>query len=320
MMDTPINARQSRGTPIYLEHFGLTRPPFRLTPAIDCFFQGAERAELLHALTYALVHGDGITMLTGEVGTGKTTLSRVLMSQVSSQLQFVYIANPALSASELQLAVAHELRLTDARRGPELIGRIQRELIGLHASGRQVVMLVDEAHEMPVATLQQIRLLTNLETSAQKLLQVLLVGQPELKLLLAMRSLRPLRDRIANSFEVQALGEIETADYLDFRLKRAGAVRSIMTPRAIDLISQESGGLARRMNIIAEKSLLAAFVDGASVVTDEHVGLAVRELADILPPRVTSDTPGLAAWLMAGINRLPFASSASSASGATASR
>lgn len=312
MMDILSVASPIRGTPIYLEHFGLARPPFRLTPAIDCFFQGAERAELLQALIYALVHGDGITMLTGEVGTGKTTLSRVLMSQASSQLQFVYIANPALSASELQLAVAHELRLTGAQRGPELIGRIQRELIGLHATGRQVVMLVDEAHEMPVATLQQIRLLTNLETSAQKLLQVLLVGQPELKVLLARSSLRPLRDRIANSFEVQPLGEIDTADYLDFRLKRAGAVRSIMTPRAIDLISQESGGLARRMNIIAEKSLLAAFSHGAAVVSDEHVRLSVQELADILPPRLVPETPGLAGWLMAGISRLPFASGAAS--------
>ncbi|MFK7964124.1 MAG: ExeA family protein [Burkholderiaceae bacterium] len=303
-LPTPV-----RGRPVYLEHFSLTHPPFRLTPAIDCFFKGAERAALLQAMTYALVHGDGITMLTGEVGTGKTTLSRVLMSQASSQLQFIYIANPALSASELQLAVAHEMRLQGARRGPELIGRIQRELIRLHASGRQVVMLIDEAHEMPVATLQQIRLLTNLETSAQKLLQVLLVGQPELKSLLAKTALRPLRDRIANSFEVCALGEVDTADYLDFRLRHAGATRTLFTPRAIDLISQESGGLARRVNIMAEKSLLAAFAEGLDVVTDDHVQMAVQELAEILPPALTSQ-PGLAGWVVAGINRLAVASRA----------
>ena len=303
-LPTPV-----RGRPVYLEHFGLTHPPFRLTPAIDCFFQGAERADLLQAITYALVHGDGITMLTGEVGTGKTTLSRVLMSQASSQLQFIYIANPALSASELQLAVAQEMRLKDARRGPELIGRIQRELIRLHASGRQVVMLIDEAHEMPVGTLQQIRLLTNLETSAQKLLQVLLVGQPELKSLLARTALRPLRDRIANSFEVCALGEVDTADYLGFRLRHAGAVRTLFTPRAIDLISQASRGLARRVNIMAEKSLLAAFAESADVVTDEHVQMAVQELAEILPPTLTSQ-PGLAGWVVAGINRLAVASRA----------
>lgn len=274
-----MSTHQLLSRPVYLDHFGLNSNPFRLTPAIDCFYSGAERSSLLTGMTYALMHGDGIIMLTGEVGSGKTTLSRVLMSRASRLLQFVYISNPAINRDELQLAVAQELHLQDIQRGPSLLGRIQHELIRLHAHGRQVVLLVDEAHEMPVTTLQEIRLLTNLETSASKLLQVVLIGQPELVGALAMPSLRPLRDRVTHHFRVASLSPGQSARYLSFRVQKAGGQSDLFSPRAVRKISAASHGLARRMNILAEKSLLAAYVDQADQVTHRHVRQAQNDSA-----------------------------------------
>ncbi len=274
-----MSTHQILSRPVYLDHFGLDTNPFRLTPAIDCFYNGAERSSLLTGMTYALMHGDGIIMLTGEIGSGKTTLSRVWMSRASKLLQFVYISNPAISRDELQLAVAQELHLRDIQKGPSLLGRIQHELIRLHAQGRQVVLLVDEAHEMPVTTLQEVRLLTNLETSASKLLQVVLIGQPELVDTLAMAALRPLRDRITHHFRVGALNAGQSARYLSFRVRKAGGQSDLFSPRAVRKIWAASHGLARRMNILAEKSLLAAYCDQADEVSLRHVRQALDDSA-----------------------------------------
>ncbi|MGH1359859.1 MAG: ExeA family protein [Burkholderiaceae bacterium] len=274
-----MSNKQILSRPVYLDHFGLNTSPFRLTPAIDCFYSGADRAAMLTGMTYALMHSDGIIAVTGEVGSGKTTLSRVLMSRASKLLQFVYISNPAISRDELQLAVAHELHLSDVQKGPSLLGRIQRELIALHATGRQVVLLVDEAHEMPCATLQEIRLLTNLETSASKLLQVVLIGQPELVEALATPALRPLRERITHHFRVESLNAAQSQRYLSFRVQNAGGQSDLFSPRAARKITRASHGLARRMNILAEKSLLAAYCEQADQVSLRHVRMALDDSA-----------------------------------------
>lgn len=273
-----MTARDVYAQPVYLDHFGLQSSPFRLTPAVNCFYSGAERADTLIGLAYSLVHGDGILVMTGEVGTGKTTLSRVMMSRASAVLQFIYIANPAVSPVELQQAIANELRLPAVTPGFPLLGQIQQELIRLHASGRQVVMLVDEAHEMPIESLQEIRLLTNLETSVNKLLQVVLVGQPELEDLLVTRALRPLRDRITQHFRLGALNAEQSARYLEFRLLNVGGQAEIFSPAAIKKLAKASGGLARRMNILAEKCLFAAYGEQADQVRPRHVRMAAREV------------------------------------------
>ncbi len=295
---------QTFSEPLYLQHFGLQTSPFRLTPAIDCFFDGGERGELLNAVAYALLHGDGIVAITGEVGTGKTTLSRVLMKRGARCLKFIYIANPSIDRQELHLAVAQELGLRDAVPGPGLLRAVQHRLIGLHARGRQAVLLVDEAHEMPRETLQELRLLSNLETSVQKLLQVVLVGQPELDTVLLQPALRPLRERIAHRFVMPVLDDRLARQYLAFRLRRAGGSPLLFTPAAITLMTERTGGLARRMNILADKCLLAAFAEPADQVDVRHVHAALADVAfpyDGLPAH-RSLRAAAQAWL---VRRLP---------------
>ncbi|MEZ5658832.1 MAG: AAA family ATPase [Burkholderiaceae bacterium] len=268
-------------SPVYLGHFGLSEPPFRLTPDVGCFYSGAERGELLHALLYALVHGDGITMVTGEVGTGKTTLSRKLMAAANARLAFIYISNPSIGRDELLVAMADELGLGAISGLPAgaLSQRVQRRLIELHARGRQIVLLVDEAHEMPEQTLQEIRLISNLETSVHKLLQIVLFGQPELDALMMRPALRPLRERVSNRIVLKPMGSEEIGRYLNFRLMRAGARRSLFDDQAVALISRYTRGLARRVNILGEKCLLAAYVDCAPQVGARHVMQALPEVA-----------------------------------------
>ncbi|MEZ5651516.1 MAG: AAA family ATPase [Burkholderiaceae bacterium] len=267
--------------PLYLTHFGLSEAPFRLTPDVGCFYSGAERGELLHALLYALVHGDGIIMVTGEVGTGKTTLSRKLMAAANARLAFIYISNPSIGRDELLIAMAEELGLGALAGLPSgsLSQRVQRRLIELHARGRQIVLLVDEAHEMPEQTLQEVRLISNLETSVHKLLQIVLFGQPELDAVMMRPGLRPLRERISNRIVLMPLTDAEIARYLNFRLMRAGARRTLFDEEALSLICIYSKGLARRINILAEKCLLAAYVDCSPQVAARHVRQALPEVA-----------------------------------------
>lgn len=284
-MADPVLSRSNgvgqEGDAIYLQHFGMNQQPFRLTPGIDCFYEGAERGRLLAAMAYALVHGDGIISLTGEIGSGKSTLARVLMARAMSRIKFIYVANPALTARELLETMADELSLSSVADSPNsaLIRHIQKRLIALHAGGRQVVVLVDEAQAMPVDTLQQLRLMSNLETSVQKLLQVVLVGQPELNELLQQPQLRPLRERIAHQFRVKKLSESDVKRYLVLRLRQAGADPALFEPDASSLISRYSTGVARRVNLIADKCLLAAFMEGAVTVNVEHVREALADVA-----------------------------------------
>ena len=267
--------------PVYLAHFGLRESPFRLTPDVACFYAGAERGELVQALLYSLIHGDGIVTLTGEVGTGKTTLSRKLMAAATQRLAFIYVSNPAIGRDELLVTMADELGLGALAGLPAgaLSQRVQRRLIDLHARGRQVVLMVDEAHEMPIQTLQEIRLISNLETSVHKLLQIMLLGQPELDAVLRQPELRPLRERISNRIVLRPLDDDDVGRYLNFRLGRAGAQTTLFSDDAVSLVAKYSRGLARRVNILAEKCLLAAYVDCAPQVVSRHVRQALAEVA-----------------------------------------
>ncbi|MGB7182388.1 MAG: AAA family ATPase [Burkholderiaceae bacterium] len=281
----PVMSRSNgvglEGQAIYLDHFGLKRQPFRLTPGIDCFYEGAERGRILTAMAYALVHGDGIIMLTGEIGSGKSTLAGVLMARASSRIKFIYVANPSLEPRELLEVMADELSLGHLADSPNttLTRHIQKRLIALHAGGRQVVMLVDEAQAMPVSTLQQLRLMSNLETSVQKLLQVVLVGQPELDDVLAQPQLRPLRERIAHSFRVKPLTEADIRRYLTYRIRQAGGDPGIFDGAAASAVSRNAKGIARRVNLIADKCLLSAYMDGSNHVNRDHVREALADVA-----------------------------------------
>ncbi|MCX7897044.1 MAG: AAA family ATPase [Rhodocyclaceae bacterium] len=270
---------------VYLEHFGLREAPFRLTPHPEFFFAGGHRGETLEALVYALTHEEGILEISGEVGSGKTMLCRMLMDRLAPACTLAYLAHPALSREEMLWALAHELGIespSDAR-PLAILRQIQDKLIELHAQGQRVVVLIDEAHAMPRETLEEIRLLSNLETSRHKLLQLVLFGQPELDALLDRDDMRQLRDRITHRFRLTPLAEEEVADYLEFRLRRAGYHGpNPFSPGALKKIAAASQGLTRRINVLADKALLAAYAQGRHAVGNEDVEAAIRD-AEFLP-------------------------------------
>src|SRR5262245_51163798 len=201
---------------LYLEHFGLKEAPFRITPHADFFFDGADRGATLEGLMYAILHDEGIVKVSGEIGSGKTTLCRVLIERLPKEVETVFLANPSYSRSEILHAIAEELGLpVGEERAPGALRGLQAKLIELHAAGRRVVVLIDEAHAMPEDTLEQVRLLSNLETSRHKLLQIVLFGQPELDEALAKSSLRQLKDRITHSFRTRPLTTEEVGKYVD---------------------------------------------------------------------------------------------------------
>ncbi len=265
---------------MYLEHFGLTEPPFRITPHTDFFFDGANRGATLDALLYAITHDEGIVKISGEVGSGKTMLCRVLMERLPEKVTIIYLANPSLAREDILYAIADELRLPlpDNARGSLVLRTLQDHLITSFSEGRQVVVLIDEAHAMPVETLEEIRLLSNLEANRHKLLQLVLFGQPELNDILARPDMRQLKERITHNFGLEPLMREDIASYLDFRMRAAGyRGPSVFTPVAVKMITRTSHGLTRRINILADKALLAAYAKGSHQIGAKEAHAAIRD-------------------------------------------
>jgi type II secretory pathway predicted ATPase ExeA len=285
---------------VYLEHFGLTEAPFRITPHTDVFFAGADRGATLDALMYAILHDEGIVKVSGEVGSGKTMLCRVLMERLPPSVDTIYLATPSFARDEILQAIADELDLRlSHERMTVALRQLQEHLIGLYAAQRRVVILIDEAHVMPEETLEQVRLLSNLESSRHKLLQIVLFGQPELDSALARPSLRQLKDRVTHAFSMRALTAPEVAAYISFRMRGAGyRGPEVFTPRAVALISRASEGLTRRINILADKSLLAAFTENAHAITERHARAAIAD-SDFVPVAKRKLRP--AAWVAAAL-------------------
>jgi type II secretory pathway predicted ATPase ExeA len=265
---------------MYLEHFGLSEVPFRITPHTEFFFAGANRGATLEALIYAIIHDEGIVKVSGEVGSGKTMLCRVLMERLPPQVVIVYLANPSLSRDDILFAIADDLdlKVPDNARTSAVVRTLHTKLIELHGQGRQVVVLIDEAHAMPMETLEEVRLLSNLETSHHKLLQLVMFGQPELDEILARPDMRQLKERITQNFSLEPLRRDDIAEYLDFRMRTAGyRGPELFSAAAVKLVAAASLGLTRRINILAEKSLLAAFAAGIHQVGPKEVGAAIRD-------------------------------------------
>jgi type II secretory pathway predicted ATPase ExeA len=264
---------------MYLDHFGLKEPPFRITPDTDFFFQGANRGATLEALLYAITHDEGIVKVSGEVGSGKTMLCRVLMERLPATVETIYLANPSLSRDEILFAIGDELKLQlEKGQTTRILRALQEHLIGLFGEGRRVVVLIDEAHAMPNETLEEIRLLSNLESNRHKLLQIVLFGQPELEEHLNTASMRQLRERITQSFHLEPLVRSDIENYIDFRMRAAGyRGPKVFNASAIKLIANASQGLTRRVNILSDKALLAAFADGTHAVTQAEAKRAVRD-------------------------------------------
>ncbi len=270
---------------IYLEHFGLTEAPFKITPHTEFFFAGANRGETLEGLIYAITSGEGMVKVTGEVGAGKTMLCRVLMERLPDTVETIYLAVPSLSRDEMLAVITGDLGLeTHGVSTTKLVRALQEKLIAVHAEGRQVVALIDEAHAMPLETLEEIRLLSNLETSHNKLMQIVLFGQPELDQHLSLPHMRQLKERITHSFQLQPLPANDIKDYVNFRLRAAGYKGpDLFSADALKLIAEASEGLTRRINIYADKTLLAAYAAGTHTITPDHVRAAITDTQIVLP-------------------------------------
>lgn len=265
---------------MYQEHFGLKRPPFRITPDTSLFFEGSQRGAALDALVYAIRSGEGIIKVVGEVGSGKTMLCRMLEVRLADDVDVVYIANPSLSPDNILHVIAHELQLdvSNDMNKVDVMQQIQAHLLEKHAHNRQVVLFVEEAQSMPTETLEEIRLLSNLETDQNKLLQMVLFGQPELDEKLSSPHIRQLKERITHSFHLMPFPPEDTLQYLNFRLRAVGYKGpDLFTRRTAKAIKNFSDGLTRRINILADKALLAAFSEGSHTVTAKHVKSAARD-------------------------------------------
>jgi len=285
---------------LYLEHFGLKEPPFRITPHTDFFFQGANRGATLEALIYAIANDEGIVKVSGEVGSGKTMLCRVLMERLPSGVETIFLANPSLSRDEILFAIADELKLdTKDARVSRVLRALQDHLIQLFATGRRFVVLIDEAHAMPKETLEEIRLLSNLESHRHKLLQIVLFGQPELDKHLDTADMRQLKERITHSFRLEPLVRDDIEGYIDFRMRAAGyRGPNVFSAGAIRLIAAASEGLTRRINILADKALLAAFASENHAVTEKEVRRAVRD-SEFSRRRVSAKKAGVVTGALA---------------------
>ncbi|MCC6206793.1 MAG: AAA family ATPase [Gammaproteobacteria bacterium] len=263
---------------MYYDFFGLSQAPFRITPDTQLFYSGGDRGDILAALVHAVSSGEGITKVVGEVGSGKTMLCRMLEVSLPGAVEIVYLVNPSIAPEHILHAIAFEMGLgagSDENRY-EVLKRLQEHLLAKHMNGRQVVVFIEEAQSMPLETLEEIRLLSNLETQKHKLLQVVLFGQPELDVKLAAPHVRQIKERITNGFYLSPLGPHEVRDYLDLRLHLAGYQGpDVFSSDAVRAFSRASRGVMRRLNILADKAMLAAYAQGERMVTARHVRLAL---------------------------------------------
>ena len=265
---------------MYLTHFGLQRQPFKITPDTSMFYPGNKRGAALQALKYAIMSGEGIIKVVGEVGSGKTMLCRMLEVELDDSVEVVYIANPSLSPDNILHVIAFELKLdiTPESSKLEVMQALQNYLLARHAHNKQVVVFVEEAQSMPIETLEEIRLLSNLETNEHKLLQMVLFGQPELDEKLRNPGIRQLKERITHNFYLDPFPANDVYEYLNFRMRAVGYCGpDLFSQKMANRIERKSSGLTRRINILADKALLAAYAEGGHNIGKKHIDLAAKD-------------------------------------------
>ena len=271
----------------YLAHFGLEEHPFTLTPDVEYFFPTEEHANIIASVEFALRRDTGIIKVVGEVGTGKTLLCRLLIKKLIDTEAVAYINAPRASANSILLGVCHEFGIEGADNPDTAYTALNRFLVEEHAKNRLAVVVVDEAQHLGREGLELVRLISNLETEKSKLLQIVLFGQTELDDLLSDPSMRQLNQRIAFSLTTKPLDVDQSRAYVNHRIRvsrRPGVEYDVFGRRAVDLLARSCGGIPRVINIVADKSLLAAFADGAAVVQPAHVTEALKESGTLIRP------------------------------------
>ena len=267
---------------MYLRFFGINEKPFAITPDPRYLYLSERHAEALAHLLYGINEAGGFIQLTGEVGTGKTTVVRTLLSRVPHHADVAVILNPRVTPVEFLLTICEELGLgiPDADRDSvkQMVDALNRRLLSGHAEGRRIIVIVDEAQNLSADVLEQVRLLTNLETPTHKLLQIILIGQPELRELLDRTELRQLAQRITGRYHLEPLSREETLGYVRHRLRVAGAVEDIFTPSALAEVHRLSGGIPRVINVTCDRALLGAYTQETRKVSSGLVRLAAGEV------------------------------------------
>ncbi len=287
---------------MYFDYFGLKEAPFRITPNTEYWYAGGQRGDMLAALLYAIGQGEAIIKVLGEVGSGKTMLCRKLAAQLPEHIDSVYLGNPTLAPDDMLAAILADLGIEAPEAGRQArLAQLNATLLARHESGRRVVVFVEEAQGIALDNLEFLRLLTNLETATDKLLQIVLFGQPELDAQLADPRIRQLKDRITLSLNLSPLTEAEVADYLRARLTVAGyRGPDLFAPELVARMTRLSGGLSRRINVLADKTLLAAYAGQTHTLTPAHLEAAAGD-ADMQPPAVPRAGLRRWAWLGAGL-------------------
>ena len=267
---------------MYLRFFGLNEKPFAITPDPRYLYLSERHAEALAHLLYGINESGGFIQLTGEVGTGKTTVVRTLLSRVPHHADVAVILNPRVTPVEFLLTICEELGLgiADADRDSvkQMVDALNRRLLSAHAEGRRIIVIVDEAQNLSAEVLEQVRLLTNLETPTQKLLQIILIGQPELRELLDRTDLRQLAQRITGRYHLEPLSKEETLGYVRHRLRVAGAAEDIFTPAALAEVHRLAAGIPRVINVTCDRALLGAYTEETRKVTSSLVRRAAGEV------------------------------------------
>ncbi|HAS6087320.1 TPA: ExeA family protein [Vibrio vulnificus] len=279
---------------MYLQHFGFHTQPFSQTPNTELFLGLAPHFEAIQTVMAALDMGEGIVKVTGEVGTGKTMVCRMLIDQLSDKVNLVYLPNPVLSGHELKMAIAREMGLKTYD-SVSLVPLIQDRLIGMRQRGMRTVLLVDEAQALPLEAMEALRLFGNLETEQEKLLQIVLFGQPELDERIAQHELRQFRQRITFSCQLRALTIEEGVAFIDSRLAKAGdGEHQYLTTEQKKALWRGAGGIPRLINQLCHKAFLLAYMQQQKNVTNQHLFTAIHDTYDACKPLFK--TPVLWGW------------------------
>jgi general secretion pathway protein A len=266
---------------MYLKHFNLSERPFSITPDPRFLYMSDRHREALAHLLYGLGEGGGFVQLTGEVGTGKTTICRCLLEQVPENVDVALVLNPKVTAEELIATVCDELGVAypaEIHSIKTLTDVLNRHLLDAYGRGRRTVLIIDEAQNLSSDVLEQVRLLTNLETPTRKLLQIILIGQPELRALLARPEMRQLAQRVTARYHLGPIAQQDVSGYIQHRLQICGVSHIVFTRRGVDLIRRLSGGIPRLINVLCDRALLGAYVEGKSQVDRQIVKKAAGEV------------------------------------------